>query len=43
MGAAAQRQLFEVAHDLETALLVCIVGGADDNGPEVFQATARLE
>lgn len=36
LGATAQRQLFNMADDLETALLAPVVGGSDEDRPELF-------
>lgn len=43
LGAETERQLFDVAHHLEAALGVLSNGGPYEDGPEFFQATARLE
>ncbi len=43
LGAATERKLFDVAHNLEPALPLCVIGTAHEYRPEFFHRTARLE
>ena len=43
LGTAAQRELFDMADDLEASVFIGIVTGTYEYGPELFQRSARLE